>query len=559
MLEKLKRFSTNEIIKHLFILLLVLIPLGVLYSVYDFYNTSFHSDLLKGYIFLHLLEDLIFFLPVVFITAICYTINTIFPDKELKKYNKGSIITFFIEFSFVFIFIIIFLIELLSTTLIYRTERYYSKDINVKLQNERKQVIIKLEKSANKFTQNREFYKALEKLQEVLIIFPDHYIAQDKIKRITKEIMTEKNDKLKKIMKRGVNAFEKKKYPTAIKEFNNYLNIEPYNREVLKYLNLSMQKTNKREKRIVKDEYNYKIVLNSNNEPIIRYKNKIISLISKGKKYYYTKKYDEAKKIFKTVLCTEIDNYDALYYLGKVNQKVNMVKYFTNRGDKLIKKDRDYIHHKYILKIKELRKANDNDYIFFNTTFIDKKTKKRVLKRYGYYDEKKNKYIFINDIINKSNPLIIDNIDPMIAWYHDDIVKRPERFSTFRILSFYTYFKKYLKQEDLFKRIVIIKINYYVMIIFLLMNFVSLFFYLRRRVSKKGLSITDLIFPAIIAILINKFFLSMFSLIKKIVLIGEKFYPLPLILNISAYFLIVCIFMLLIQLLKIKRVKEILK
>ena len=132
-MAKLKRYSTNRIFKYLFILLITIIPIGIINSLFKFYNDIFHSDLLRDFITVDFLNSLLFFLSAFFIAGFVYTINVCFPDDEIKKYQVKDIITFFLEFSFVYIFMIIFSIEILSSSLMYQKDNLALKDKHLKL------------------------------------------------------------------------------------------------------------------------------------------------------------------------------------------------------------------------------------------------------------------------------------------------------------------------------------------------------------------------------------------------------------------------------------------
>lgn len=503
-----------------------------------------------------LLKNLMLFLPALFIAAIGYAINTSLPDSELEKYKDKSFMWFFIEFSFIFVFIIILLFELLSTTLIYRNEYFQSRDKYLKIRDKSQHYISKLEKSADLYVNKGEYYKAIEKFQEILIIFPGYNKALDKINSITELLINKKEKKLKRLKNSGISAFNKKNYQLAINYFHDYMEIKPDDKEILKYLNLTIQQTNQKAIRIVKDKYNYKITLDHNDMAMVKYKRRIRSLIDKGKLYFKKSNYSKAKEIFKKVLRIDINNYDALHYLRKVNQKINQIQYFTGKSDKLVKTDLVFINNKYKMNIKEIWKAENNDYIFYKTTFINLKNKKRISRKYGYYDNYKKKYIFINNIIKKSDPFYVENINPMLIWYYKDIIKNPEMFSVYKLAVFYKYFKNYLKNMKLFKRMILVKINFFILIIFLLTNFLFLFFYLRRRVKKIKLSIFDFIFPAASVLLINKIFFSLFYAVKRIIFMGFDLYPQTIVINVIFYILFFILFFVTFQLLKVKSLKN---
>lgn len=524
---------------------LVLIPLSVLHSIYNFYYSPFHRELLRNYLFLDLFRNLLFFMPALFITALGYAVNASFPENELRKIPSAGRITFFIEIAFMFLFVMILLIETLSTTYLYRVEDIHLKDKFLKLKDDNQITILQLEKTGEEYLQDGEYYQALEKYQEALILLPGYEEAEDRIKAITKKLIDQRQMKLEKIKKTGIRSFEEKRYAIAISMFHEYLEDEPEDKEVMKYLNLSIQQTNLKRKRGIKDSYSYKIILNRDGRAEARHKNRIIDLVNIGKQQFLKNDYTKAKETFKKVLRFDLKNYDALHYLGKVNQKMEEIRYFTSSIDKIVRKNLFYINDKYKMVIKEFWKAEHNDYIFFNTLFINLKTGKQTYKKYGYYDEKKKKFIFVNDMIYQQNPLVVDNIDPDIIWYYRDILKDPERFSFYKVITFYKYFRDMLKKEKVFEKMVLIKINYYVLIIFLFSNFLFLFYYLRKKVKRGKVSGFDILFPAVCAIIINKIFLFTFSSLKKIITLELALYPKIVITNVAFFILLFITFLIL--------------
>ena len=287
--------------------------------MFKFYKTIFHPDLLKNFITVDFLNNLLFFLSAFFIAAFAYTINVSFPDDELKNYQTSAIITFFLEFSFVYIFIIIFFIELLSSNLMYQKDNLQLKDINLKLVDKNKNTVVKLIKDADKYIQEKKYYDALERLQEALILVPDYAEAEERVDFVSEELAEKNEKKLKELNKKGIESFNNKQYIEALEYFDKYLDIKPEDKEILKYINLTEQEINiiKKEKRYLKDKYNYKVRMNR--KLLSKQKIKIHNLIEKGKKELKKKNFVKAKDLFKKVLVIDVNNFDAFYYINKAN------------------------------------------------------------------------------------------------------------------------------------------------------------------------------------------------------------------------------------------------
>ncbi len=562
MLEKLRKYSINEIFKNTFILLFTVIPIGILYFVIAFSRTDYHSALVKSYIIINFLDNLIFFLPAFFIAALVYTVNTSFGTDEIKKYKTGNIIFFFMEFSFAYIIIIIILAGLLNSTIINKQDGLRLEDKRLKLQDRNKEAVFKLIKEADAFIEDEKYYDALERLQEILIIIPDYEPAKDRIEAILDKQNKQRIKELKRLRKIGIKFFNDKKYRAAVIKFKTYLKMKPDDKDIIKYLNLSKQEIDIEQRRLVKDKYHYKIHLDKNLAALIEHKRKINKIINSGKIHFKEKQYNRAKKEFKKILKFDINNFEALYYIRKANEKISRIRYFTNRTDKLIKNNLSYFHDKYKIFITQLRKAGDEDYIFYRTTFTDRKSGRARTYKYGYLDRKERKYKFLNDFKKDKSPLVIDNINPQMIWHFKQMSENPEKFPFHMFLSFRKYCIKYLKKDHrLFTCILMIKINYYILVIFLFINFILLFFYMRKMGSRKKIKVYNFIFLPALAILIYIIFFNLFQILKKILFLGQYFYSYSIIINITYYVLLYILFFILFRILYFKeeRVKVVTK
>ncbi len=551
-MEKLKKYSINELLKNSFILLITIILVGVIYAFIIFSIGDYHSGLLMDFIIKFFLDRLLFFMPAFFITVLAYTVNTSFSSDEARQYKTNHAVLF-IEYSLVYIFITIVLVGLLSSTLMHKEETFQIKEKYLKFKDRSMNTVKAWIREADDHIADKKYIEASEKLHEVLLLLPEYRDAEDRVGYITEELSKKHIKRLKEIKKQGLALFNNKNYRNAVSIFHSYLQLNPEDREVLKYRNLAAQMTNLSERQIMKDQYSYKIKLNKDIEAFINNNKRIHKIINRGKKELKRKNFKKAKDEFKKVLKFDISNFEAMHYLKKANQEIKEIRYFTNRADKLIKKDLFYVNSNYRIKIKELRKAKNNDYIFYRTTFENKKTRRKRIYKYGYQDKKHKGFVFYNDL-KRNASFRMDDINPEMIWYYKDLIESPEKFSLSTLFNpFIKSFRKYcvevLKDRQLFFRVLMIKINYFVLTLFLMINFIILFFYMRKRGEQKKAGLYKFIFLPITAILINIVFIHLFKILKKALVIGSSGYLYLTIINLAYYVFLFILFFILFRLL----------
>ena len=152
------------------------------------------------------------------------------------------------------------------------------------------------------------------------------------------------------------------------------------------------------------------------------------------------------------------------------------------------------------------------------------------------------------------NPLPEEDCGMRDTIYYKDLIKSPEKFSLSTLFNPFTKsFRKYcvevLKDRQLFFRVLMIKINYFVLTLFLMINFIILFFYMRKRGEQKKAGLYNFIFLPITAILINIVFIHLFKILKKALVIGSSGYLYLTIINLAYYVFLFILFFILFRLL----------
>ncbi len=525
-MQKLKELTINKIVVNLFILLIIMIPIQIIIGYIKFYSLSYQSEVLKDFLYVYMLDKLIFYLPAIFITTLFYTINSSFPDSIKKSMNidNKAIFSFYSKIGIVFVIFNILVIEFLSTTLLLQKEKLELKNKFVKMKNEKLKNVTTLYKEAEKYLQKKDYYKSLELYQEILIILPNYPLAKDRIKLIEEKLIIQKENKFKSLLQEGINNFNNRKYKKALKFLERALKINPNSKEALKYYNLSLQELNIKQKQLIKDRYSYLIILYKEETPEVLKRRRIYQLMKKGRTEFINKNYLNAKNIFKQILLEDTTHYGANYYLSLINQRLSQITYFTTINDKIIKSGTFYFITKDEIVVPEkLAKSDLNEYIFFNTTFYkykDNRLIKKLTKKYGYYNHKKKKFEFINSFITDKKPYYVKNINPETMWYLNDIIDSPENFPFYKIINFFNYFVKKNKSIISFAYIIITKINFYLILILLFIFSLSFGLAIRRKTGTSKIGYISFIFLPILAIIFNKIFINLFYFTKRIIKIS---------------------------------------
>ncbi len=498
-------------------------PAGIISGIIKFYSLPYETEVMKKFLQVYFLEKMIFFLPAILIAALFYSINSAFPDsvRENLKLSEKEILSFHSKIAIVFIGICIFIFEILSTTLIYQKEKLELKNCFIRVRKQKMKEITKLYKKAEKYLQEQEYYKSLDLYQEILIIMPGYTPAEEKIKAIEEKLRIMKEDKFKRLLSEGIKDFNNKNFKKAVISLRKALEINPKSADALKYYNLTLQELNIKQKKIIKDDYSYLISLYEGETPEVLKHRRIYKLMQKARNEFKNKNYHKAKKILKHILLEDTKHYGARYYLSLINQRLSQITYFTTINNKIYKTGRFYLTaDKKIILPEKIAKSDLNEYTFFNTKFYEYKNNNFVQilkKRYGYYNHKKKRFEFIDSFIKDESPYYSKNINPEIIWYFNEIIDSPEVFPVAKIINFYRYLKERLESFDMFKYIIITKLNLYFLLIILFIISLTLGLSMRRKTGSRKIGYISFIFLPLLAIIIDKVFINLFKFTKKLI------------------------------------------
>ncbi|MDD5067608.1 MAG: hypothetical protein PHF84_11245, partial [bacterium] len=570
---------------------------------------------LKSYIFLNLFKNFLFVLPPLLISSLFYTMNVCFPDRTLYSYKIDSFIRPFYKYSLLFMLFIILLVAVLDTTIVFKEEQFELRNKQLKIKDSNNLRIKELNEEADRFREEKKYYSALKILEDILIIAPYDEAAAEKSRLIKQMIEHEKKLKLKELRNKGIASYRAQDYKTALAFFNQYYEQNPEDNEVVKYINLSLQQTDIRSKRIIKDQYSHIIHLNKDTKSQNRHNNRIKELIDQGMDRYRKNDYHAALESFKDVLLIDVNNYDAYYYSILVQQKIFQLHFFTNTADKLVRNNLEYITDQYRIRIGQLARTESkyaslreesreqmkkpeilppfmiqdrenlifrlgrkiqssakpvmaklnkikpkksipeyNDYILHHVTFMNLKDKTSFTRRYGYYDSKLGTFIFQDSFVKPGGSLFqYSDINPELIWSYHRLMQSPESFSLYKIITYYPYFKKSLNDLKTFSHILTIKINYFILIIFLFLNLLILAFYMRKREGAVKVSLTDFLLLPLLFLILYTLFHDSFLLLKNIISIGFSIPPFLLLFNVIFYVLFFILFFIFFQVLRSTR------
>lgn len=608
-MEKLEKYILNQSSKYFFMLLLVLIPVQMLLALYEFYNSSYHILLLKSYIGLSLLKAFLSFLPVLFMTPLFYTMNVCFPDRTLRSYNTEKIIRPFFKYSLLYLAFIIILVAVFDTTIAFREEQFEIRNRELKAADRHGLAIREMEKRVQKLVEEKKYYPALEVLEDILILVPAYAPAKEQIILIRQKIDHANELYLKILKKEGEDLFRAGDFKKALDLFTRYNGINERNEEIIRYMNLCRQELNLKEKLVIKDRYKSTIRLNPDERNMIKYNIRVKGLIDRGLDAFRQREYTRALDLFKEVLVLDVNNYDAYSYSLMVQKRIAAIRYYTNTSDKILQTGLEYRTDRYQIRIGRLAKAeyrlheplspdrteeeadrgqkeiitykNMNafqralsavwsgllskvksivsrddkvhyyHYLFYNTTFTDRKTKASFTKQYGFYDIRKKAFVFRDDLIRETGrTFTAAGLNPEFIWNYRRLIREPEKFSLQYVLSAYSYFRNNLGDLKTYSRIMTVKINYYVLIIFLFFNLLTAGFYMRRKEGEIKVRISDLIILPVLSAALYFLFWKSFTLLKAFISRGFQLprYILPL--NVLFYLLFFVLFFILFRTLK---------
>ncbi len=555
-MKKSSEYLVKKLFLHFFILLIVSILYAVISGIINFYNTNYQADLMKLFLRTYVLNGLVFYLPAFILSFFSYTINASFPKKLMDKLNVDSEYIFFKSFYIfliTFSFLIIF-IGLLTQKISDINDKLELTNNKIKLNIQRNKQIESKFEDIDKLIKEKKFYDALDVANDIIMISPDNSTAEEKIKLLNELIRDNAEQELRKLKKDGISFYEKKKYKQALKNFIKIINIDPNDKIAKKYITIINNLLSIENQKLIKDKYTSLIYFNRKNSPVTARNRKIYQLVITGKDLFGNKKYLPAKKKFKEILKIDLYNYDARRYLEKINNKLAQINYFTNRDNKLIKKNifynTRYNNAKYLFTIEELRKSSDNQYILFNTTIYKFGKAPDTLKfKYGYLDFKKRKYVFLNSFMDKHiKKTYIDFIYPKILWIRENIIKNPELFPLGEIIKL----KRFLQLDKTsFVRLIVVKVNYYILLLLLFFLLIPLSFHAGRKYSKAKFNFYTILFLPVFSLLIYKLYYILFFTLKNFINAGFSVNIMyGLFFNILFYIFVYIFFKILISLIK---------
>lgn len=528
-MKKLRELVISRIISSIFILLIVLVPAGIISGIIKFYSLPYEIEVLKKFLQVYFLEKLIFFLPAILIAVLFYSINSGFPDsvRENLKVSDKEILSFHSKIAILFIGICIFIFEILSVTLIYQKEKLEIKNCFIKVRKQKIKEITKIYKEAERYLQEQEYYKCLDLYQEILIIMPKYTPAEEKIKAIEEKLRIMKEDEFKRLLSEGIKEFNNKNFKKATIYLRKALEINPKSAEAVKYYNLTLQALNIKQKKIIKDDYSYLISLYKSETPEVLKHRKIYKLMQQARIEFKKRNYLKAKKILKNILLENTRHYGAQYYLSLINQRLSQITYFTTINNKIYKTGRFYItSDKKIILPEKIAKSDLNEYTFFNTSFYEYKNNSFVQilrKRYGYYNHEKKRFEFIDSFIKDENPYYNKNINPEIMWYFNEIIDSPELFPVAKLINFYKYLTDRLESPEIFRYIVITKLNLYFLLIILFIISLTLGLNIARRAGTRKIGYISFIFLPLLAIIIDRIFINLLYFTKKLIRLSSAY------------------------------------
>ncbi|MBN1899595.1 MAG: hypothetical protein JW827_12540 [Spirochaetes bacterium] len=572
-MAKLKESGVNKIIANLFILAITLVPLGILLGMFTFYALPHDNEILISYLQFYFYDKLIFFLPIVFLTALFYTLNASFPDSVRKAgdLKDKDIVNYYTKIAIVFILINLVLIEFLGNSRIFQSEKYLIQDRMVMNRKAKEEQTGKIFRQAQAYLDKKDYYKSLDLFQEILIILPDYTKAEDKVRYIEEQIIDQRQVKFKGLLNKGIGLYEKKKYNESAQILKQALDIEPSNRDALKYLNLSLQALNLNQKKVLKDEYSFLIRLYKGLTPDVRNRQQINVLMVKAKRELSLKNYLKAKSIYKQVLLINPQHYGANYYLGIINQRLSQITYYTSQNNKIFVKDTFYITTKGDMVVPEkIGKTGPFEYVFFNTSFYDirnNRAVRKLTKKYGYYDFKNQRFEFINSFTEDKDPYYRNDIDPEIMWSFENLLKEPEKYPFTKIIKFYPYLArnqetlkkfKLKKLQDMlsvknnslraFARIFSVKMNYIFLLITFFILSLSLSLIFRRKSGITKIGWISFIFLPLLAIIFDRVFTGLFYFTKRIIFIAQNYSFWAVLIAMVASYALISLFMFLLSL-----------
>ncbi len=550
-MKKLKEYLIKKIFLNLFLLLFVAVVYSIISGVVLFYNTDYSSELLKLFVRINILNDVIYFIPALILTIFFYILNVYFSSKKIAElkiklndiYNASSLLFF------IFLFFSILIIELVSLRLNYYNDKLNLLDKKIKIYHKKENVILDVFEKIEKLIQKEKYYEAVDKVNDILFFSPENKKAKELLKFLKEKIKNNKENEVKKLKAEGIKLYDNGKYKEASLFFNKILMIVPQEKEALRYLTLISENLSIKTQLLIKDRYNTLVKFYNENSPTIIRNRKMYYYAQLGKEYFKKGEFQKAREMFKKIRLLDIYNYDANVYLERINKRLQRINYFTNREDKLIKKniflplkkDRKVLN---FLIVKELRKSFNKDYILYYPEIYKVSNEgylySVIKKKYGYYDYKKKKYILLNSFIHYDKNLIfLSRPDFELYWHTEDMLITPEKFS---IVNIWKLMKSSYLHIDEGRLIFILKLNFYILIIFLFFMLLPLSYKLRLKKEKKNYFI-NLIYLPILAFIFYKLFYFTYYFLKKILYIAISFNNIYIfIFNIGYYLVLYLIF-----------------
>ncbi len=523
-MKKSSEYLSKRLFLHFFLLLTVSIVYSIISGIIHFYNTNYHPDLMKLFIRTYVLNNMIFYLPAFILSVFAYTVNVSFLKKDMETLQIDKSWIFYKSFS-IFIFILGFLIIFITLLTQNLT------DINDKLELENNKIFLTAKRNKiinEKFAEienlisKKDYYQAIDRANEILMMSPGNTRAEESIKSLKQLIENSRIEKLKELHTYALKLYKEKKYKEALKYFLAILNINPDDTDAQKYINIIKSLLSLETQKQIKDRYTSLVYFTEKNSPIIRRNKQIYTLAENGKKLFREKKYTEAQKYFKNILRIDLYNYDARVYLEKINTRLSEINYFTNREGKLIKRNvffsTRHNNKKYLFAIEELRKTPDRHYILYNTTiYIFSDIIRTIKRKYGYLDLTKRVYIFRDSFLKENDIITIDFIYPKILWIREEILKTPEHFPIGELLKL----KKFLQiDNENFIKLIIIKVNYYILTLFLFFLILPLSFYMRKKSSKSRYNFLTILLLPVFSYLLYMFYTVSFYTLKNFITAG---------------------------------------
>ncbi len=550
-MKKLKEYLIKKIFLNLFLLLFVAVVYSIISGVVLFYNTDYSSELLKLFVRINILNDVIYFIPALILTIFFYILNVYFSSKKIAelKIKLNDIYNASFLLFFIFLFFSILIIELVSLRLNYYNDKLNLLDKKIKIYHKKENVILDVFEKIEKLIQKEKYYEAVDKVNDILFFSPENKKAKELLKFLKEKIKNNKENEVKKLKAEGIKLYDNGKYKEASLFFNKILMIVPQEKEALRYLTLISENLSIKTQLLIKDRYNTLVKFYNENSPTIIRNRKMYYYAQLGKEYFKKGEFQKAREMFKKIRLLDIYNYDANVYLERINKRLQRINYFTNREDKLIKKniflplkkDRKVLN---FLIVKELRKSFNKDYILYYPEIYKVSNEgylySVIKKKYGYYDYKKKKYILLNSFIHYDKNLIfLSRPDFELYWHTEDMLITPEKFS---IVNIWKLMKSSYLHIDEGRLIFILKLNFYILIIFLFFMLLPLSYKLRLKKEKKNYFI-NLIYLPILAFIFYKLFYFTYYFLKKILYIAISFNNIYIfIFNIGYYLVLYLIF-----------------